>query len=87
MGNLKSLHNIASKLRYVSLLAQAEHYTIYKLSLYFSSAGSRPWDKGEGVAGGRYPKKFFRPELGPQFGLKIRGGPPLDPPLFSPEAY
>jgi len=39
----------------------------------------RPLDKGRGV-GGRSPKKFFRP-LGPQFGLKIRGTPPLDPPL------
>ena len=26
-------------------------------------------------------KNFFRP-FGPQFGLKVRGAPPLDPPLF-----
>ena len=41
------------------------------------SAGSRPWGKG---GGGGLQKLFFRP-FGPPFGLKIRGAPPLDPPL------
>ena len=31
--------------------------------------------------GARSPTKLFR-TFGPQFGLKIRGPPPLDPPLF-----
>ena len=40
--------------------------------------------RGEGGGAG-LPKKFFR-TFGPQFGLKVRGGPgppspPLDPPL------
>ena len=38
---------------------------------------SRPWDKGGG--GGGLEKKMFS-AFGPQFGLKIRGDPPLDPP-------
>ena len=37
----------------------------------------RHLDKGRG---GRSPNKIFWP-FGPQFGLKIRGTPPLDPPL------
>ena len=41
-------------------------------------SSSRPWDKGGG--GGGLEKKFFS-AFGPQFGLKIRGDPPLDPPL------
>ena len=39
---------------------------------------SRPWDKGCGLQ-----KDFFRP-FGPQFGLKIRGGP--SPPGTSPRS-
>ena len=38
---------------------------------------SRPLDKG----GGQPPQKIF-PPFGPQFGLKISGAPPLDPPLY-----
>ena len=45
---------------------------------------------GGGGGGGSHPegggpvtqKIFFRP-FGPQFGLKLRGAPPLDPPLQS----
>ena len=51
----------------------------------------RPSDKREGeggggsshpdpgIKGGCLKKNFFRP-FGPQFGVKIRGDPPLDPP-------
>ena len=45
-----------------------------------SSGGSRQLDK-DGGGGGRSRKKCFRP-VGPQFGFKLRGGPPLDPPLL-----
>ena len=46
--------------------------------------------KIRGLGGGSHPegggpvtqKNFFRP-FGPQFGLKLRGAPPLDPPLQS----
>ena len=48
--------------------------------------------RGLGVGGGggaiqkgeaRSHKKFFFLPFGPQFGLKLRGAPPLDPPLQS----
>ena len=51
------------------------------------SGGSRPSHKGRGgghpdpeIRGGRLKNKLFRP-FRPQFGRKIRGVPPLVPPL------
>ena len=51
------------------------------------SGGSRPSDKGgpghpdPEIRGERSQKKNFFQPFGPQFGLKMRGAPPLDPPL------
>ena len=39
---------------------------------------------GGGVGVGRVSKKIFQP-FEPQFGLKIKGGPPLDLPLIGVE--
>ena len=56
----------------------------------FTSAGSRPGEKGggRGEGGGRRSKKNFFRHFGPQFGLKIRrrAGPP-GPSLGSATVY
>ena len=52
----------------------------WRSQTFRQGSGGRPVIRG---GGGGLQKKFFRP-LGPQFGLKIRGGPappPLDPPF------
>ena len=52
---------------------QKENYVL-------NSGGSRQSDK-DGAGRGRSRKKCFGP-VGPLFGFKLRGGPPLDPPLL-----
>ena len=56
--------------------------TLKLINWEIASAGSRPWDKGEGEGGShpdpetrgcRSPKSLFRP-FGPQFRLTISGG-------------
>ena len=54
--------------------------TIRCTFILLSSAGSRP---REGRGGGGSLQKTFFCSLGPSL-VKKRGGPPLDPPLFSP---
>ena len=50
----------------------------WRSQTFRQGSGGRPVIQG---VGGGLQKKFF-PPFGPQFGLKIRGGPPpLDPPL------
>ena len=49
-------------------------------------AGPARWSRhrGKGGEGGRgSPPNFFFQPFRPQFGVNIRGGPPLDPPLIS----
>ena len=65
----------ATGLDVFTCLIEQRTVTTYRIE---TSAGSRPWDKERGAG---LQKKLFRP-LGPQFGLKIRGGP--GPPGPSP---